>query len=602
VAVVYEDEQLTYRQLNTRANQLAHYLKSFGVGPEVLVGICLERSLEMIIAMMGILKAGGAYVPLDPEYPKERLAFMLADTGSPVLLTHSRLVEELPRHEANVICIDSDWDAIARHSGETPVSATSVENLAYVIYTSGSTGKPKGVAISHGGLLNLVFWHRNVFEVTASDRATQLAGTAFDASVWEVWPYLTAGARLHVVSAEKLVSPEQLRDWLVSEEITLTFLPTPLAEQVLKLDWPQQTPLRTLLTGGDKLHRSPPESIPFRVVNNYGPTENTVVTTSGVVLPNSDADIQPPIGCPISNTEVYVLDKRLRPVPVGVTGELCIGGESLARGYLNRPDLTAENFIPNPYSHTPGARLYKSGDLVRYLQDGSIEFLGRIDHQVKIRGFRIESGEIEMVLGQHPAVRKAVVIAREDVPGEKRLVAYVVASHESTPTFSELRSFLKEKLPDYMIPSAFVYPDALPITPHGKVDRRALPAPEQSRSELEAVYVAPQSEVERIIAEVWQQVLRIEQVGMHDNFFDLGGHSLLLIQIHNKFQELFKKEIPIADIFRYPTIKALAGHLTQKENDRVSIQQTSDSIEKLAAGKNRMKQLYKRRQQAKENR
>jgi acyl carrier protein len=246
--------------------------------------------------------------------------------------------------------------------------------------------------------------------------------------------------------------------------------------------------------------------------------------------------------------------------------------------------------------------LYKSGDLVRYLQDGSIEFLGRIDHQVKIRGFRIESGEIEMVLGQHPAVRKAVVIAREDVPGEKRLVAYVVASHESTPTFSELRSFLKEKLPDYMIPSAFVYPDALPITPHGKVDRRALPAPEQSRSELEAVYVAPQSEVERIIAEVWQQVLRIEQVGMHDNFFDLGGHSLLLIQIHNKFQELFKKEIPIADIFRYPTIKALAGHLTQEENDRVSIQQTSDSIEKLIEGKNRMKQLYKRRQQTKEKR
>jgi amino acid adenylation domain-containing protein len=602
VAVVYEDEQLTYRQLNTRANQLAHYLEKLGVGPEVLVGICLERCLEMIIAMMGILKAGGAYVPLDPEYPQERLGFMLADTGSPVLLTHSRLVAELPRHEAKVICLDSDWDAIARHNGETPVSATSVENLAYVIYTSGSTGKPKGVAISHGGLLNLVFWHRNVFEVTASDRATQLAGSAFDASVWEVWPYLTAGARLHVVSAEKLVSPEQLRDWLVSEEITLTFLPTPLAEQVLKLDWPPQTPLRTLLTGGDKLHRSPPESIPFKVVNNYGPTENTVVTTSGVVLPNSDADIQPPIGCPISNTEVYVLDKRLRPVPVGVPGELCIGGESLARGYLNRPNLTAENFIPNPYSDTPGARLYKSGDLVRYLQDGSIEFLGRIDHQVKIRGFRIELGEVESVLGRHPTVEEAVVIAREDVPGDKRLVAYVVASHESTPTFSELRSFLKEKLPDYMIPSAFVYPDALPITPHGKVDRRALPAPEQSRSELEAVYVAPQSEVERIIAEVWQQVLRIEQVGMHDNFFDLGGHSLLLIQIHNKFQELFKKEIPIADIFRYPTIKALAGHLTQEENDRVSIQQTSDSIEKLAAGKNRMKQLFKRRQQAKEKR
>ena len=288
--------------------------------------------------------------------------------------------------------------------------------------------------------------------------------------------------------------------------------------------------------------------------------------------------------------------------PLGVAGELYTGGDGLARGYLNRPELTAEKFIPDPFSEDPAARLYKTGDLARYLLDGSIEFLGRIDHQVKIRGFRIELGEIEMVLGQHPTLRETAVIAREDVPNDKRLVAYVVASHEPTPTFSELRSFLKEKLPDYMIPSAFVYLDSLPITPNGKVDRRALPAPEQSRSELEAVYVAPQSEVERIIAEVWQQVLRIEQVGMHDNFFDLGGHSLLLIQIHNKLQQFFKKEIPIADIFRYPTINALADHLTQKENDRVSIQQTSSSIEKLTEGKNRMKQLYKRRQQTKEKR
>jgi amino acid adenylation domain-containing protein len=466
-------------------------------------------------------------------------------------------VEELPRHEARVICIDSDWHAIARYSGETVVSATSVENLAYVIYTSGSTGKPKGVAISHGGLLNLVFWHRNVFEVTASDRATQLAGSAFDASVWEVWPYLTAGARLHVVSAEKLVSPEQLRDWLVSEEITLTFLPTPLAEQVLKLDWPPQTSLRTLLTGGDKLHRSPPESIPFKVVNNYGPTENTVVTTSGVVLPNSDADIQPPIGCPISNTEVYVLDKRLRPVPVGVPGELCIGGESLARGYLNRPNLTAENFIPNPYSDTPGARLYKSGDLVRYLQDGSIEFKGRQDHQVKVRGYRIELGEIETVLNQHPDVQEAVVEVRKDPQGDKRLVAYVVASHEPTPTFSELRSFLKEKLPDYMIPTALMFLDLIPLTPNGKVDRRALPTPDLERSRLETKFVAPRTQVEKVLAKIWGEVLGLERVGVHDNFFELGGHSLLATLVMSRARENFEMELPLPRFFETPTIVGL---------------------------------------------
>jgi acyl-coenzyme A synthetase/AMP-(fatty) acid ligase/acyl carrier protein len=350
------------------------------------------------------------------------------------------------------------------------------------------------------------------------------------------------------------------------------------------------------------------------LINLYGPTEATIDTTFWRCHQQQGRPIMP-IGRPIGNMQVYILDPYLNIVPVGVQGELHIAGPGIGRGYLNRPDLTAEKFVSNPFPSSIstsgglrnwedkiGGRLYKSGDLARYLPNGSIEFIGRSDYQVKIHGFRIELGEVESVLSRHPTVEEAVVIVREDVPGDKRLVTYLVARHEPTPTSSDLRSFLKEKLPDYMIPSAFVFPDAFPITPHGKVDRRALPAPEQSRSELEAVYVAPQSEVERIIAEVWQQVLRIEQVGMHDNFFDLGGHSLLLIQIHNKFQELFKKEIPITDIFRYPTIKTLADHLAQEEKDRVSIQQTSDSIEKLAAGKNRMKQLYKRRQQTKEKR
>jgi aspartate racemase len=338
------------------------------------------------------------------------------------------------------------------------------------------------------------------------------------------------------------------------------------------------------------------------LINGYGPTENTTFTTCYPMTDGSALGSSVPIGRPIANTRVYILDAQLQPVPIGVAGELYTGGDGLTRGYLNRPELTAEKFIPDPFNEDPAARLYKTGDLARYLPDGSIEFLGRIDDQVKIRGFRIELGEVESVLGRHPAVEEAVVIAREDVPGDKRLVAYVVAGHEPTPTFSELRSFLKEKLPDYMIPTAFVFLDLLPLTPNGKVDRRVLPAPEPSRSELEAVYVAPQSEVERIIAEIWQQILRIEQVGLLDNFFDLGGHSLLLTQIHNKFQGLFKKEIPIADMFRYPTIKALADHLAREENNRVSIQQTSDSIEKLTAGKNRMKQLFKRRQRTKETR
>jgi long-subunit acyl-CoA synthetase (AMP-forming) len=340
----------------------------------------------------------------------------------------------------------------------------------------------------------------------------------------------------------------------------------------------------------------------LRIINGYGPTEATICAT----LYNVPASLAPkrntPIGRAVQNLQIYLLDSYGQLVPLGVPGEIYIGGVGVAHGYLNRPDLTSERFIADPFNPQAGTRLYKTGDLARYLPDGNLEFLGRIDHQVKIRGFRIELGEVESVLGQHPAVDEVVVIAREDVPGDKRLMAYVVASHEPTPTVSKLRSFLKEKLPDYMIPSAFVLLELLPLTPNGKVDRRALPAPERSRSELEAVYVAPQSEVEQIIAEVWQQVLRIERVGLHDNFFDLGGHSLLLIQINKKFQEFFKKEIPIADMFRYPTIKALADHLTQEENGQVFLQERIDSIEKLTEGKNRIKQLYKRRQQTKEKR
>ncbi len=433
VAVVFEQESLTYRQLNSRANFLAHYLQALGVGSDVLVGICVERSLEMVVGLLGILKAGGAYVPLDPTYPAERLAFMLEDSQAAVLLTLAEHIDQLPPHSARVVCLDSDWSEIAQNSSENPTSEVTPNNLVYAIYTSGSTGDPKGVLIEHRGLLNLVKWHQRTFAVSSKDRATHLAGAAFDASVWELWPNLTAGASIYIANEQTRREPLLLRDWLVKNAITISFLPTPLAESVLLLDWPDDVALRTLLTGGDKLHNYPLPSIPFELVNNYGPTENTVVTTSGIVPANLQTNTAPPIGQPIANVQVYVLDEQMQPVPIGVSGELYIAGEGLARGYLNRPDLTAERFIPKPFSDKPGERLYKTGDLGRYLSDGNIEFLGRIDYQVKIRGFRIELGEIEGILTAHQAVQQAVVLAREDAPGDKRLVAYVVPNSQESP-------------------------------------------------------------------------------------------------------------------------------------------------------------------------
>ena len=430
IAVIFNNQQFTYRELNSRSNQLAHYLQKQGCSSEVLVGLCVERSLEMVVGLLGILKAGGAYVPLDPSYPQSRLNFILEDTQVPVLLTQQRWVKGLGA-KSHVIALDTYWETIAQESKENPTSDVCAKNLAYVIYTSGSTGKPKGVQVEHGGLLNLVFWHQQAFAVSPLDRVTQIAGVAFDACGWEIWPYLSAGASIYFPNDETRVSPKQLRDWLVSKAITISFLPTPIAERVLLLDWPNHTTLRLLLTGGDKLYNYPLASHPFQVVNNYGPTENTVVTTSGFVPVREQVDLAPTIGRPIANTQVYILDEYLQPVPIGVAGELYIGGDGLARGYLNRPDLTAERFIAHPFSNQPAARLYKTGDRARYRGDGNIEFLGRLDNQVKIRGYRIELEEIESVLSQHPQVRQTVVTTREDVLGEKRLVAYVVLGAEN---------------------------------------------------------------------------------------------------------------------------------------------------------------------------
>ncbi|OYD86824.1 non-ribosomal peptide synthetase, partial [Nostoc sp. 'Peltigera membranacea cyanobiont' 213] len=563
VAVVFDNQQLTYRELNCRANQLAHYLQSLGVGADVLVGICVERSLEMVVGLLGILKAGGAYVPLDPEYPQDRLSFMLEDAQVSVLLTQQHLVEKLQNHQAQVVCLDTDWHFISQLSQDNLITEVQATNLVYVIYTSGSTGTPKGVLIAHKGLLNLVLWHQRTLKITSSDKATQLAGTGFDAAAWELWPYLTAGASLYLVKSEILASPVNLRDWLISHQITISFVPTPIAQELLSLEWTTESlALRYVLTGGDKLNQYPPASVPFQVVNNYGPTENSVVTTSGLVVAKKQDQTSPSIGRPIDNTHIYILDKDLQPVPIGVQGELHISGAGLARGYLNRSELTQEKFIPNPFNNSKfkiqNSKLYKTGDLARYLPDGNIEYLGRIDNQMKIRGFRIELGEIEAILSQHPGVRENVVVAREDIPGEKRLVAYFVSQFEQTPTTNELRIFLKEKLPQYMVPSAFVSLEFLPLTPNGKVDRKALPVPDSHNTQLAVNFVAPCTPVEKVLADIWANVLHLEQVGVLDNFFELGGHSLSTIRVMSQVNETFQMKLPLRHLFTAPTIAELA--------------------------------------------
>ncbi len=561
VAVVFEDRRLTYRELNARSNQLARHLRSLGVGPDVLVGICVERSVEMIVGLMGILKAGGAYLPIDPAYPADRIAFMLTDSQAPVLLSQDKLVETLPAGQSHLVCLDSDWDHICIESEANLTSDSSHETLAYCIYTSGSTGRPKGVLIPNSGLLNLIFWHQRAFGVSDNDRATQLAGTAFDASVWEIWPYLTAGSSLYLPGAHTAAAPELLKNWLISEQITISFLPTPLAEELLALSWPEKTALRIMLTGGDKLSRFPDVALPFQLVNNYGPTENTVVTTSGIVSADSGSDNPPHIGAPIANTHVFILDTHLQPVPIGIPGEIHIGGESLARAYLNRPDLTAEKFIPHPFDDNPRLRLYKTGDLACFLPDGNIKFLGRIDDQVKIRGFRIELGEIEAALVRHDSILQAVVRLWEDRPGDKQLTAYVVAESERKPSAGALKQFLKETLPAYMIPAAIVLLDALPLTPNGKVDRRALPKPDPAEYCSLERYAAPCTNTEKELTPIWADILSFPRIGIHDNFFDMGGHSLLAIRLTQRIEKVLGVSMPVATLFMAPTIAEMAEYI-----------------------------------------
>lgn len=572
IAVVFEDQKLTYRELNHQANQLAHYLRALDVGPEVRVGVCMERSLEMVIGLCAVLKAGGAYVPLDPTYPQERLAYMLKDAQVPVLLTQGRLAKTLPRHGAQVICLDAEWEAVAQESTENLAGAVRDMNLAYVIYTSGSTGQPKGVMNTHRGIRNRLLWMQDAYQLTEADRVLQKTPFSFDVSVWEFfWPLLS-GARLVVARPEGHKDSAYLVKLIAEQQITtIHFVPSMLQVFLEEQKLEACDCLRRVICSGEALSFELQERFFARLAehvelyNLYGPTEAAIDVTCWTCKRGGERHVVP-IGRPIANVQIYLLDSHLQPVPIGVPGELHIGGIGLARGYLNRFDLTAEKFIPNSFGDEPGARLYKTGDLARYLPDGNIEYLGRIDHQVKIRGFRIELGEIETVLAGHPAVREVAVIARNSdrVPGDiilkgdKRLVAYFVAAQEPAPTSSELRSFLKQKLPEYMAPSAFVRLEAMPLMPNGKVDRRALPAPDTSWPKLTRTYVAPRNPVEELLTNIWAEVLGGEQVGIYDNFFELGGHSLLATQLIFRVRETFQVELPLRAFFENATVAGLA--------------------------------------------
>jgi amino acid adenylation domain-containing protein len=564
LAIAMGTQAISYAELNRRANRLARHLHTLGAGPNILVGLCVDRSVDLVVGLLGILKAGAAYVPCDPSHPPDRLAFTLRDAAAPLLVTQRRWAAALASVAAQTVCLDTDAELLAAQEEHEPAATVAVEDLAYVIYTSGSTGQPKGVQITHGNLLNLIRWHQEAFQVTAADRATQVASPAFDAIGWELWPYLTLGASVHLPDDDDLRGhSEPLRDWLVAQHITISFLPTALAERMIMLDWPPETALRRLLTGADTLQRYPRAGLPFTLINNYGPTEVTVVCTSGIVRPDAQPRRLPTIGRPIANTRIYLLDEHLQPVPEGETGELCVGGAGVARGYLHRPELDAERFLPDPFSSEPGARFYRTGDLARTLPDGQLEFSGRRDDQLKIRGYRIEPGEIIAVLNQHPDVQTSFVMATEAISGEKRLVAYLVLAPGARISSHALQELLGTALPDYMIPAVFVALDTLPISPNGKVDRAALPPPTSENTLAQAAARPPMSPVEERVARMVATLLGLDAVDIDDNFFLLGGHSMLGAQLVVQLADVYGVQLPLRSLFEAPTVRRLSANIEE---------------------------------------
>jgi amino acid adenylation domain-containing protein len=606
VAVRFEAQTLSYGDLNRRANQLAHHLRKSGVGPEVMVGICLDRSLDLPVGLLGILKAGGAYLPLDPAYPEDRLSFMLKDSGTSVLLTEEQYLEKFPDFTQRIICLTNDRQTISFESEENVESAVTPASLAYVIYTSGSSGKPKGVSIPHRALVNHSTAISKCYNLSSSDRMLQFASISFDVAGEELFPPWLAGATVVLQPERARASLSAFLEFLKEEQLTVINLPTSFWQEFISDLSSSDLPatLRLVVVGNEKAH---PEAFlawqrlvgdRIRLMNAYGPTETTITSSTYEFVPGKE-NYQTqciPIGRPIANVQMYLLDGHLQPVPVGIGGELHIGGAGLARGYLNHAELTAQKFIGNPFSADPEARLYKTGDLARYLPDGQIEFLGRKDDQVKVRGFRIEPGEIETVLSQSSMVRQAAVIAREDRPGEKRLVAYVVLKDgngngnninlgpsvgENTRLFArdlvgmetelpsklsrtDLREYLIERLPDYMVPSAFVVLDALPTLPNGKVDRSSLPTPADESLETRGGFVCPSDAFERYVVKVWEKVLGKQPIGVHDNFFDLGGNSLVALRMFAEVEKQFGKSLPLATLFHAPTVGKLCRVLREQ--------------------------------------
>ena len=590
IAVIGGGKSLSYRELNERANQIANYLRKRGVGPDVLVGVCLERSPEMVVALLGVLKSGGAYVPLDSSYPEERLSFMVSDAAVQVLVTEERCRHLFNSMHGKAVCLDSDWPTIALEDKCNLNSGVAPSNLAYVMYTSGSTGKPKGAMILHRGLVNYLWWAIRTYNLQVGGSVPVHSSISFDLTVTSLYPALLAGGQVELlaedVGAQNLLAALRQRKDRNLVKITPAHLEA-LSLQVSAEEVAGMT--KTFVIGGENLLA---ESLQLwrdhapgtRIINEYGPTETVVGCCVYELQPADPRNGSVPIGRPIANTQLYILDEGLDPVPPGVMGEMYIGGAGVARGYLNRPDLTRERFLPDPFSGNSEARMYKTGDLARYRDDGIIEYLGRIDNQVKVRGYRIELGEIEAVLASFPKLHSCVVLAREDTSGDKQLVGYLVSREGKPPLAEELLTFLKDRLPEYMIPAKFVNLDSFPLTHNGKIDRKALPVPlhEDKRPDHESG--RPRTPTEEVLATIWMKMFKIENVSIYDDFFDLGGHSLLAIRVMSRIREALGVDLSVQVLFGNPTIAALADSLTSAETPNASPSKLEEVLVQIRPG------------------
>jgi amino acid adenylation domain-containing protein len=583
IAIQEGQRQVTYRELEERAALLARCLNRFDVPVGAPVGLFIPRSADLAIGALGILQAGAAYVPLDPSDPRQRVEMALRDSGCKFAVVQRGVIDRLPAGDWKTVLLD-ECESRGDRNEIVRTREIASDDLAYVIFTSGSTGRPKGVQITHANLLNLIDWHIRALNITSTDQATMQASPGFDAAVWELWPYLVAGATVHIVEDHLRADSRSLRDWIVATGITVSFLPTPVAESMIALEWPAETRLRFLLTGADVLRRFPASGLPFTLVNNYGPTECTVVTTSGAILPEDRPTGLPTIGRPIENVRVYVVDELFQQVPPGTPGELVIGGAGVGRGYINRSELSEERFPSDCFSCIEGARLYRTGDLARMEQDGQISFLGRLDQQIKIRGYRIEPGEIEAVMQRHPAIRSSIVVAGTTESGDTSLVAYVVINPDIPVSASDLRSSLLSCLPDYMVPSKFVKIAQLPLTASGKIDRLSLPAPSPGNVLEEDHFESPHSETESWLADFLIKMLGVPRIGRNDNFFRLGGHSLLGAQLIAKIQQRFGVELSLRSLFDHPTLSGIALEIAkaiQAKVDAMSEDEARDILHSL---------------------